>query len=771
MVEQGPDGRLRPIVMDFGIARESKENSGLTEAGMVMGTPNYMAPEQAAGLVEQIDRRSDVYSLGATLYEMLTGRPPIVGESIVEVLFKVLHDDPPSPRQLLRSLPVDLETITLKCLAKEQSHRYDSAKALAEDLQHYVNGEPIVARKASLGYRIGKQLRKHRYLLALSLLSLFFFSAFIADRVRAHLYQARQAKLVKEQVERARMFGQDAKEIEWFMRAIYELPLHDVTREQDIVRTRMKQLEDQLPSLGREGGQLAHYALGRGYMALHASDLALHHLQTAAELGSTSPELHYALGRLMGERFLETMRADRRRGDLEWLRARQRKLEQELMQPAMMHLAQSRGVKLESAEIGDGLLALYQGQYDKAIAHADAALATSPWLYEAYKLKGDVWQARALARFIGGATDKADADLMMAIAAYDQAAERGRSDVAVHEARAEAWAHLIQQHYESRHPFADDFPKAVAACQSAIVVAPSNGVGYRELAGLHLTMTQSLFDSGKDPRPQLLQLIQVATAGLAHSRNDPGLENALGDGKLLGLFFEDARGLPHTLDISEVIEHQRRAIAINPSYLWAYNGMAGAYLFRSERLQKQGGDPREDLRSAIRYTREATRLSPQYVTAHSNLAYFYGRIADYELQHKLPIEESLAAGVAHGEECQRRKPSLSDCSANLALLELTRARSLLADTARATEFLKAAERTIAHLDQAEKKGDHSLELHQSRARIYQLLGAQQRAQGKSPQSSEDKAKQSLSACFALVADDAQCKQIERELLKPSPGSP
>ena len=97
MVEQAADGRLRPVVMDFGIAREGTQNSGLTEAGMVMGTPNYMSPEQASGAIEQIDRRSDVYSLGATLYELLTDRPPLIGDGIVDVLFKVVQVDPPPP--------------------------------------------------------------------------------------------------------------------------------------------------------------------------------------------------------------------------------------------------------------------------------------------------------------------------------------------------------------------------------------------------------------------------------------------------------------------------------------------------------------------------------------------------------------------------------------------------------------------------------------------------------------------------------------------------
>ena len=127
----------------------------------------------------------------------------------------------------------------------------------------------------------------------------------VVDRIGSSLAHARQARIVKEQIERARLLGQDAKEIEWFMRAVYELPLHDITYEQDIIRSRMSQIEQQIPSLGREGGQLASYALGRGYLALHETSAAYEHLRAACDSGPHSPQLHYALGRVLWDRFFE----------------------------------------------------------------------------------------------------------------------------------------------------------------------------------------------------------------------------------------------------------------------------------------------------------------------------------------------------------------------------------------------------------------------------------------------------------------------------------
>lgn len=136
----------QPRVTDFGLAKHIENDSSLTATGQVMGTPSYMSPEQAQGVVDQIDERSDVYSLGATLYELLTGKPPFQNASVIETLVQVVEDEPVSPSQLVVKLPADLETICLKCLEKAPSDRYQSAAELAEELKRFLNGEPIIAR-------------------------------------------------------------------------------------------------------------------------------------------------------------------------------------------------------------------------------------------------------------------------------------------------------------------------------------------------------------------------------------------------------------------------------------------------------------------------------------------------------------------------------------------------------------------------------------------------------------------------------------------------
>ena len=159
MVEEAGDG-IRVVVLDFGIARAIDGSERLSLSGDVVGTPAYMSPEQARGA--ELDERADVYSLGATLYEILTGRPPFDGASVYDILKKVEEEEPPAPRRIYPNIAHDLETIVLKCLEKEPVRRYDSAKELAADLDRFLEGDAILAKRANTIYRLRMKLAKRK---------------------------------------------------------------------------------------------------------------------------------------------------------------------------------------------------------------------------------------------------------------------------------------------------------------------------------------------------------------------------------------------------------------------------------------------------------------------------------------------------------------------------------------------------------------------------------------------------------------------------------
>ncbi len=153
------------VVTDFGLAKESELAPSVSQSGSIIGTPSYMAPEQAIGSRGAVDARTDVYGLGATIYDQLAGRPPFVDESLIEVLRQVVEDEPAPLVTLARGLDRDLATIAHKCLAKRPEQRYASALALAGDLDSWLSGEVILARPASVLYRLRRFLAKRQGIL------------------------------------------------------------------------------------------------------------------------------------------------------------------------------------------------------------------------------------------------------------------------------------------------------------------------------------------------------------------------------------------------------------------------------------------------------------------------------------------------------------------------------------------------------------------------------------------------------------------------------
>jgi serine/threonine protein kinase len=150
-----------PKITDFGLAKRVDRDAGQTPTVAILGTPSYMAPEQAEGKSKEVGPAADVYALGAILYELLTGRPPFRGETEVDTLCQVLQADPVPPSRLQPSAPRDLETICLKCLQKEPGRRYGGAAALADDLRRWLDGRPILARPTPWWEAAGKWVRRH----------------------------------------------------------------------------------------------------------------------------------------------------------------------------------------------------------------------------------------------------------------------------------------------------------------------------------------------------------------------------------------------------------------------------------------------------------------------------------------------------------------------------------------------------------------------------------------------------------------------------------
>jgi serine/threonine-protein kinase len=167
----GASGPPVPHVADFGLARLLDQDSGLTRTGDLVGTPSYMAPEQASGGSTGVTTATDVHGLGAILYALLTGGPPFAGPTVLQTLEQVKEREPEPPRRLNPKVDRDLETICLTCLAKDPRRRYVSALAVAEDLESWLGHRPIAARPATARERLTKWVRRRPAAAALACVS------------------------------------------------------------------------------------------------------------------------------------------------------------------------------------------------------------------------------------------------------------------------------------------------------------------------------------------------------------------------------------------------------------------------------------------------------------------------------------------------------------------------------------------------------------------------------------------------------------------------
>jgi tetratricopeptide (TPR) repeat protein/tRNA A-37 threonylcarbamoyl transferase component Bud32 len=238
-----------PKITDFGLARRLEGGEELTQTGVTVGTPNYMAPEQAGGQARAIGPAVDVYALGAILYEMLTGRPPFRGETPAETVRQVMEQDPVLPARLNPKVPRDLQTVCLKCLSKEPQRRYASAAALVDDLRRFLEGRPIVARPLSLAARLARWSLRNPMAVAIGVLLLVAATVSTWLAIRAMRAESNE-RLAKEDVQKRLV--QVEKAVDLLPSVFERVDSRDMARTdgslQAILITRLDQAAKQLES-------------------------------------------------------------------------------------------------------------------------------------------------------------------------------------------------------------------------------------------------------------------------------------------------------------------------------------------------------------------------------------------------------------------------------------------------------------------------------------------------------------------------------------------
>ncbi|MCC6742009.1 MAG: protein kinase [Planctomycetia bacterium] len=405
------DREGKAFLGDFGLAKDLSNSMGLTESGSAFGTPAYMPPEQAGGHASQATALSDVYSLGATLFEMLTGRAPFVGETGMEIVRQVLEADPPSPSTLRDGIHRDLEVICLKALRKEPDRRFASAADMEADLRRFLTGEPIHARPPGSLERMGIWLKRHRAVVSVAAAGALLAAGIAGVAAWRMAEREREAREQREDQERRE-------------------------KEATPLLLEGKSLVDRADDAGKTGGwkdraEYAHRAvetlekarvilprsaevrfeLGRALRRAGREEEALRVLEASLELNPKDPRAWFEHGSICQERL------SRSRGTLVrlafdaasnevgfavsgfsgslvgWVGGTGAPADEEALRrtaAADFRRVVETGAVPFCAAYGEAMLAFYDGRHEEALAKVDAALRINPYFVEAIEARAEI---------------------------------------------------------------------------------------------------------------------------------------------------------------------------------------------------------------------------------------------------------------------------------------------------------------------------------------------------------------------------------------------
>ncbi len=637
MVGRGPAGELVPYVMDFGLARSAQE-PGATLSGAILGTPHYMAPEQARGETARLDRRADVYALGATLYSLLAGRPPVPGAGVAEILLNVATVEATPLRSIDPAVPADLAAIAHKCLEKDPAERYASARELADDLGRFLDGEPVAARPAGAWYRLRKRLAKHQRPVAAGAAALALALGSLGWGAKGRADAAERERL-------ARRFTELVEHVEAMARYSALSRLHDTRDDRAAIGRKMNELRAEIDRAGPAALGPGRYALGRGFFALGDEAAAREHLESAWAHGFREPRAAYALAQAYGHLYRRALLEAERLEARPLREARKRAIEARLRAPALAYLAQSGGAGAPSAAYVAALLAFCEDRLDEALDLLDDAGGAPAWFYEAPALRGDVALARAIRLRRQGELEPARDEFERGRRAYAAAAAVGESVPALHEAAARLeHAALVAELYGSGD-VAPPFRRGVEAAQRALAAAPD--------------------------RPAPLVLKARLARSLAEYRNNVG-----GDvGPLL----------------DEAVADARRAVDLAPDEAEPRLELAQLYRQAGEAREAREQDPSEQLARAVDAAEGIGPEGRDYAF-HVHLGLVFEIWADYQDAVGLDARENREKAIDAYAAALRLEDAAPDAWMNLGINHFARASQPRdadadADLARAVEAL------------------------------------------------------------------------------------
>lgn len=670
IVEKSAEGEWIPYVLDFGLAKDVS-TPGLTATGILIGTPSYMAPEQARGEVRSLDRRTDVYALGATLYELLGGRPPFSAESMVATLLKILNEEPAPLESINSSVPQDLETIVMKCLEKDPERRYDSARALGQDLHRFLEGEPILARPASITYRSAKWIQKRKALSAVTVAAALALLILGVMYFREKIHAGKTTRI-------AQQFGLEVREIEASMRREHLAEIHNTEPARNLVRSKMVSIEKTIQQMGDIAGGPGYYALGRGHLSLGETEQAENALNKAWQTyGYREPEVAYALGLSLALRYQEETAQAERITNKTARELRIENIRKNYGEPALQYIQHGKGSS-EATEYVEALMAYVKRDYKGALESSQKALDKVPWQYEGELLAGDVHHSIAQEAVNRGETQQAAHSYEAAKTAYLRAIRQGESDERTYLALCGLGSDQIQMmvHSTGEDPSAV-YRETLQVCKQALLVNSKEVKGYQGIARLETRWAENLINNGVDPRDVLKDASNVLTTALTLEPDNRSSHEVMAGTLLTLADYEQYRGLDPGTSLKQAIDHYGKVVSADPTSIVAFCNMGIAYDILADNQMGRGLDPRDSVDRAVVSYQRALKISNQIIPAYNGTGNAYVTKASYELNHGLDTSESTRNAETSFQQAIALNPGYVYALMNLAQAHRIQARHLL----------------------------------------------------------------------------------------------
>lgn len=665
MLERAEDGDWHPYILDFGLAREI-DAEGMTVTGALVGTPRYMAPEQAWGEKGLLDRRADIYSLGATLYEILSGHAPVEADSTMGILKKMLQEEPQSLGKYAPKVPRDLQTIVMKCLEREPQRRYDTAQALADDLERFLNGDPVSARPASLSYRLSRKAQKHRTLVTVIAVAFVAFLALGITALRGQMEARKRAEL-------AQRFGQQVERMDAVLRIGREIPAHDTRGEQETVRRMIRDVQSQMSVIGSAAQGPGLYAIGRGHLSLDEPQAARDSLEKAWTAGYREPEVAYSLGLALGKLYQSELQKIEAIKNKEEREKRLREAQSQYRDPAVRYLKLSANAENAAPEYAEGLIAFYENKHDEALSRASAAVKRLPWLYEAWLLEGDVYVAVGNAKRNSGEYEAAESEYARAQSAYQAALRIGESDIKVYENLLSLQINRVNLAlYGKGGDLGPPVSEAMKVSREARQIDPDNARIPADESMLHRMVAEDQYNRGGDPSAELAAAVGAAEQAL---KRDPANARAyanLGTARELQAELQIGTGADPQKTMSQAIRELQKAAELDPKDSYVHNVLCIAHNVTGQYQGSHGMDPTASYLGAVDSGNHAVALNSQNTNALINLGTAHALLAYYQNDHGIDPRENFKQAEATLQKALQINPRSAYAWNNLGSIYIRR---------------------------------------------------------------------------------------------------